>query len=120
MAPEHLVVKYGRVRAGYQVGELLFGDTEESAPRALVHVIGERPGSGHHAFSAYLSAPSARAWGLQGRVDHDSTRLIAGISDTSVRPEAAAHEAVRILAELASTARHEPPGVDGTVEARRA
>ncbi|WP_163997028.1 ethanolamine ammonia-lyase subunit EutB [Pyxidicoccus caerfyrddinensis] len=120
VAPEHLVVKYGRVRAGYQVGELLFGDSEKSAPRALVHVIGERPGSGHHAFSAYLSAPSARAWGRQGRVDHDITRLIAGISDTSVRPESAAREAVRILAELASSARNEPPTLDGSVEARGA
>jgi ethanolamine ammonia-lyase large subunit len=116
VAPEHLVVKYGRVRAGYQIGELLFGDTEDAAPRALVHVIGERPGSGHHAFSAYLTAPSARTWGQQGRVDHDITRLIAGISDTSVRPEAAAREAVRILAELAASARTEPP----TVEARGA
>ncbi|MFP2929066.1 ethanolamine ammonia-lyase subunit EutB [Pyxidicoccus sp. 3LG] len=120
VAPEHLVVKYGRVRAGYQVGELLFGELEGASPRALVHVIGERPGSGHHAFSAYLSAPSARAWGRQGRVDHDITRLIAGISDTSVRPEAAAREAVRILAELASAARTEPPTVGGTVEARGA
>jgi ethanolamine ammonia-lyase large subunit len=49
-------------------------------------------------------------------VDHDITRLIAGISDTSVRPEAAAREAVRILEELASSARTEPP----TVEARGA
>jgi ethanolamine ammonia-lyase large subunit len=120
VAPEHLVVKYGRVRAGYQVGELLFGDMDVSAPRALVHVIGERPGSGHHAFSAYLSAPSARAWGRQGRVDHDITRLIAGISDTSVRPEAAAREAVRILAELAAAARNEPPTAGGTVETRGA
>jgi ethanolamine ammonia-lyase large subunit len=102
------------------VGELLFGDTEESVPRALVHVIGERPGSGHHAFSAYLSAPSASAWGLQGRVDHDITRLIAGISDTSVRPEAAAREAVRILAELAASARNVPPTVGGSMEARGA
>ena len=116
VAPEHLVVKYGRVRAGYQIGELLFGDSEATAPRALVHVIGERPGSGHHAFSAYLTAPSARTWGQQGRVDHDITRLIAGISDTSVRPEVAAREAVRILEELAAPARTEPP----TVEARGA
>jgi ethanolamine ammonia-lyase large subunit len=33
-------------------------------------------------------------------VDHDSTRVIAGISDTSVRPEAAAREAVQILGDL--------------------
>lgn len=101
VAPEHLVLRYGRVRAGYQVGELLFGDAADALPRALVHVVGERPGSGHHSYSAYLTAPTGRVWGGHERpVDHDITRVIAGISDTSVRPEAAAREAVRILEEL--------------------
>ncbi|TQF10478.1 ethanolamine ammonia-lyase subunit EutC, partial [Myxococcus llanfairpwllgwyngyllgogerychwyrndrobwllllantysiliogogogochensis] len=118
VAPEHLVLKHGRVRAGYQVGELLFGDAEERAPRALIHVIGERPGSGHHAFSAYLTAPSATTWGRQGRADHDITRLIAGISDTSVRPEAAAREAVSILAELTATTRMKPLAEGGVTELR--
>jgi ethanolamine ammonia-lyase large subunit len=101
VAPEHLVIQCGRVRAGYQVGELLFGDGADGQPRALVHVVGERPGSGHHSFSAYLTAPAGRVWGGQGRpVDHDITRVIAGISDTSVKPADAAREAVRILGEL--------------------
>jgi ethanolamine ammonia-lyase large subunit len=101
VAPEHLVVRYGRVRAGYQVGELLFSDAADGMARALVHVVGERPGSGHHSFSAYLTAPAGRVWAGQGRpVDHDITRVIAGISDSSVRPDAAAREAVRILGEL--------------------
>jgi ethanolamine ammonia-lyase large subunit len=101
VAPEHLVVTYGRVRAGYQIGELLFGDTADKLPRALVHVVGERPGSGHHSYSAYLTAPTGRGWaGLERAVDHDMTRVIAGISDTSVRPEEAAREAVRILGDL--------------------
>jgi ethanolamine ammonia-lyase large subunit len=66
-----------------------------------VHVVGERPGSGHHAYSAYLTAPTGKGWaGLERPVDHDSTRVIAGISDTSVRPETAAREAVQILGEL--------------------
>ncbi|GMT96150.1 ethanolamine ammonia-lyase [Corallococcus caeni] len=99
VAPEVLVVKHGRVRAGYQVGRLLFGAEGDPRPRALVHVIGERPGSGHHAFSAYLTAPDADTWAKPGAVDHDRTRLIAGISDTSVRPEDAAVEAARILGE---------------------
>ncbi|RKI19872.1 ethanolamine ammonia-lyase subunit EutB [Corallococcus sp. AB030] len=99
VAPEVLVVKHGRVRAGYQVGQLLFGAEGDPRPRALVHVIGERPGSGHHAFSAYLTAPDADTWAKPGAVDHDRTRLIAGISDTSVRPEDAAVELARILAE---------------------
>jgi ethanolamine ammonia-lyase large subunit len=101
VAPEHLVIQHGRVRAGYQVGELLFGDAADALPRALVHVVGERPGSGHHSFSAYLTAPSGRGWAGQERpVDHDLTRVIAGISDTSVKPAEAAREAVRILGEL--------------------
>jgi len=120
VAPEHLVLKHGRVRAGYQVGELLFGDAEDSSPRALIHVIGERPGSGHHAFSAYLTAPAASTWWRQGRADHDITRLIAGISDTSVRPRAAAREAVGILAELAASARQGAPTVGRTTELRMA
>ncbi|RKH80958.1 ethanolamine ammonia-lyase subunit EutB [Corallococcus sp. AB045] len=99
VAPEVLVVKHGRVRAGYQVGHLLFGAEGDLRPRALVHVIGERPGSGHHAFSAYLTVPDADTWAKPGAVDHDRTRLIAGISDTSVRPEDAAVESARILAE---------------------
>ncbi|WP_373691574.1 ethanolamine ammonia-lyase subunit EutB [Hyalangium versicolor] len=101
VAPEHLVIKGGRVRAGYQVGELLFGDKADGLPRALLHVVGERPGSGHHAFSVYMTAPAGRVWAGQERpVDHDITRVIAGISDTSVRPEEAAREAVRILGGL--------------------
>jgi len=101
VAPEHLVIRCGRVRAGYQVGELLFGDAADGLQRALVHVVGERPGSGHHSFSAYLTAPAGRVWAGQGRpVDHDITRVIAGISDTSVKPADAAREAVRILGEL--------------------
>ncbi|WP_375760382.1 ethanolamine ammonia-lyase subunit EutB [Corallococcus exercitus] len=115
VAPEVLVVKHGRVRAGYQVGRLLFGAENDPRPRALVHVIGERPGSGHHAYSAYLTAPAASTWAQQGAVDHDRTRLIAGISDTSVRPEDAAREAVRILEELADTARTMPPSAGDTV-----
>ncbi|NBD10768.1 ethanolamine ammonia-lyase subunit EutB [Corallococcus silvisoli] len=114
VAPEVLVVKHGRVRAGYQAGQLLFGDPGDARPRALVHVIGERPGSGHHAYSAYLTAPAASTWARPGAVDHDRTRLIAGISDTSVRPEDAAHEAVRIIAELAENARTVPPSAGDT------
>jgi ethanolamine ammonia-lyase large subunit len=101
VAPEHLVLSYGRVRAGYQVGELLFGDEADPLPRALLHVVGERPGSGHHSFSVYLTAPSGKGWAGGTRpVDHDSTAVIAGISDTSVRPGEAAREALRILGEL--------------------
>jgi ethanolamine ammonia-lyase large subunit len=102
VAPEHLVLSLGRVRAGYRAGELLFGDSAAEGPRALIHVIGERPGSGHHSFSAYVTAPPARVWAKPGTVDHNITRVVAGISDTSLRPETAAAEVARILGELTS------------------
>ena len=96
------MLSLGRVRAGYRAGELLFGDATAEAPRALIHVIGERPGSGHHSYSAYVTAPPARVWAKPGAVDHNITRVVAGISDTSLRPEAAALEVVRLLGELTS------------------
>ena len=40
-APDNIVVNSGRVRAGYQIGEILFAQSK--GPRALLHVIGERP-----------------------------------------------------------------------------
>jgi ethanolamine ammonia-lyase large subunit len=104
VAPELLVVSLGRVRAGYRAGEVLFADAPPEEPRALLHLIGERPGSGHHSFSAYLTAPRARLWARRGAVDHDITRVVAGISDTSLRPEPAAAEVVRLLGKLTSAA----------------
>lgn len=100
VAPELLVLSGGRVRAGYRVGERLFSDPAASGARAVVHVIGERPGSGHHSFSVYVTAPRARVWARPGTVDHDITRVVAGISDTSLRPEAAAAEVARLVGEL--------------------
>ena len=100
VAPELLVLTGGRVRAGYRVGERLFGDAAGEGPRALVHIVGERPGSGHHSFSTYVTAPRARVWARPGAVDHDITRVVAGISDTSLRPEAAAAEVARLVREL--------------------
>jgi ethanolamine ammonia-lyase large subunit len=90
------------VRAGYRAGEVLFADAAVEGPRALIHVIGERPGSGHHSFSAYVTAPRAHVWARPGTVDHNITRVVAGISDTSLRPDAAAVEVARLLAELTS------------------
>jgi len=97
-APEHLVMTSGRVRAGYRIGELLFAGLP--GPRALLHVIGERPGSGHHTFSVYLTAPTGTVWGTPAQVDHNLTRVIAGIATTSLPPTTAADETVKILRKL--------------------
>lgn len=101
VAPQFLVVHGGRVRAGYRIGELLFdGACDASARRGIVHLIGERPGSMHHTFSAYITALPTAIWSQPGRTDHNHTRVVSGIADTAFQPAAAAQTSVRILDEF--------------------
>jgi len=95
VAPELLVMTSGRVRAGYRIGEILFEGLDGS--RAILHVIGERPGSGHRTFSTYISAPSGFVWGKRGSVDHNITKVVSGIATTALIPTTAADEVVRLL-----------------------
>jgi ethanolamine ammonia-lyase large subunit len=104
LSGDNIVIRNGRVRAGYRCGEYLFGkDTAVDKPKGIVHIIGERPGSGHHNFSAYLSAPLISTWKEKGKLDHDQSRVVSGISDTALKPELAAKETVRILADMFSS-----------------
>ena len=98
VAPRDLVVEHGRVRAGYRIGEALFGGLP--GRRAILHLIGERPGTGHRTFSVYLTAPEGEIWALPGRVDHDITRVVAGIGNTALVPARGAEETVRLLDSL--------------------
>lgn len=101
LAPEPIVVTTGRVRAGYQIGERLFGKSRDPQKRrAILHVIGERPGSGHRAYSVYITAPKAATWAEAGKVDHDITKVISGIADTALDPALAARQSVDLLVEL--------------------
>ena len=103
VAPETIVVSFGRVRAGYRIGERLFGGrSETSSTPAILHIIGERPGSGHHAFSTYITAPPVAAWSRQGEVDHNVSRVVSGIADTALDPVVAARDTVKLLRELAA------------------
>ena len=99
-APEILVLKGGRVRAGYRIGEVLYGELPDAQEhRAIVHIIGERPGTMHHTFSAYISAPKAGTWKKAG-IDHNITRVVSGIADTAFKPVLAAQETVKIIDQL--------------------
>jgi ethanolamine ammonia-lyase large subunit len=98
VAPEHLVITSGRVRAGYRVGELLFAHLD--GPRAILHVIGERPGTGHRTFSTYISAPTGAVWGKDGTADHNITKVVSGISTTALIPATAAEEVARLLGTM--------------------
>lgn len=100
LAPEILVLQQGRVRAGYRIGERLFGGSADSGEhKAIIHIIGERPGTMHHTFSAYISAPNEAAWNKAG-IDHNITRVVSGIADTAMKPEIAAKDTVKIISQL--------------------
>lgn len=95
----HIVVKSGRVRAGYAIGNILFKESDVKASKAILHVIGERPGSGHHNYSVYIAAPKSSVW-AEDKVNHDIVRVISGISNTAYPPADAARETIKIVAEM--------------------
>jgi ethanolamine ammonia-lyase large subunit len=98
VAKENLFVKYGRVRAGYRIGEQVFkGDSVTK--RTVLHIVGERPGNGHRTFSVYITKLSEKQW-KAGGVDHNVTRVVSGIADTALLPETAAEMVSDILKSL--------------------
>jgi ethanolamine ammonia-lyase large subunit len=102
VAPDLILVTHGRVRAGYRIGETLYGTAPDPNKRyAILHVIGERPGSGHHAFSVYITAPPASTWAKAGLADHNITKVVSGIADTQLHPAIAAVDTVTLLGEIA-------------------
>jgi ethanolamine ammonia-lyase large subunit len=105
VSTNNIVVRHGRVRAGYRCGEFLFGEEiGTNKPKGIIHIIGERPGSGHHNFSAYLSAPLISTWKVKGKLDHNYSKVVSGISDTSLIPELAAKETIKLLTQLFNAA----------------
>ena len=94
-APRRIVVTSGRVRVGYRIGEAMFAG--RSGPRVVLHVVGERPGTGHRTFSTYLTCRRGEAWGEPGGTDHQHTRVIAGIATTALDPVRAAADVLRVL-----------------------
>lgn len=97
---QNIVVTGGRVRAGYQAGAALFGDGDSDKAKVIVHVIGERPGSGQNAFSAYITKTGRGTWGKEGGVDHDITKVVSGISVTGLDPKKGAETTVRLIESM--------------------
>jgi ethanolamine ammonia-lyase large subunit len=90
-----IVIENGRVRAGYHVGQLL-------EVEAIIHLIGERPGTGLNTMSAYLTYGRDRAgrsrW--SPALDHSNTTAICGIHPRAKDPEAAIEEISRCLRRM--------------------
>jgi ethanolamine ammonia-lyase small subunit len=90
-----VVLDDARVRAGYHVGEVL------DVP-LIVHLIGERPGTGLNTLSAYLTygrdEHGRSRWGPA--LEHSETTAICGIHPRANRPETAADEIVRTVARI--------------------
>ena len=90
-----VVIENGRVRAGYHVGLLL--DVE-----LVVHLIGERPGTGIDTMSAYLTYGRDKAgqsrW--SPNVDHSWTTAVCGIHHRGKRPEVAVEEIARLVSAM--------------------
>lgn len=98
VAPQQLVVTSGRVRAGYRIGEAIFADLPDR--RGILHLIGERPGTGHRTFSTYITAATGNSWGKSGTIDHNITKVVSGIANTALNPAAGAQAVARLLAEM--------------------
>ncbi|QRM57845.1 ethanolamine ammonia-lyase subunit EutB [Sinorhizobium sp. BG8] len=99
MSDKNIVVTSGRVRAGYRIGELLFADADPNSLRGILHIIGERPGTMHHAYSVYITVAKGKRWSEKD-IDHDITRLVSNVADTALPPREAARETLTIIREI--------------------
>jgi ethanolamine ammonia-lyase large subunit len=90
-----IVVQNGRVRAGYHVGALMNVDV-------IVHLLGERPGTGLNTLSAYLtygrSVDGRSRW--EPGLDHSCTTAVCGIHPRGKPPASAADEIARLVARM--------------------
>lgn len=99
MSDRNILVTGGRVRAGYRIGELLFAKADPNSLRGVLHIIGERPGTMHHAYSVYITVASGKRWSEKG-IDHDITKLVSNVADTALPPREAAMETLMIIREI--------------------
>jgi ethanolamine ammonia-lyase large subunit len=99
VADKNILVTSGRVRIGYRIGETLFERADPNSFRGILHIIGERPGTPHHAYSVYITVAQGKVW-TQKKIDHDITRLVSNVADTALPPEEAARETLTIIREI--------------------
>ncbi|MBB3980326.1 ethanolamine ammonia-lyase large subunit [Rhizobium azooxidifex] len=102
MSDSNIMISSGRVRAGYRVGEVLFENADPNSFRGILHIIGERPGTMHHAYSVYITVAKGKRWSEKD-IDHDITKLVSNVADTALTPKEAAKETLTIIREIVGT-----------------
>ena len=92
-----IVIENGRVRAGYHVGSLLEAEM-------IIHLIGERPGTGINTLSAYLTYglehKGQSRWTSAADFDHSWTTAVCGIHRRGKSPERAVEEIARLVDQM--------------------
>ena len=95
-----VVVQNGRVRAGYEIGGVI-------GAAVVVHIIGERPGTGLNTLSAYITYGRDEAgesrWSRS--LDHSATTAVCGIHPRGKPPQAAAAEVARLVTQIVALRR---------------
>jgi ethanolamine ammonia-lyase large subunit len=93
--PIDIVVQNGRVRVGYEIGGLVGAEV-------VVHLLGERPGTGLNTLSAYITygRDDAGAWRWSRALDHSATTAICGMHTKGKPPHIAAMEIARTVARM--------------------
>ncbi|HET6419180.1 MAG TPA: ethanolamine ammonia-lyase subunit EutB [Geobacteraceae bacterium] len=99
LSDKNIVVINGRVRAGYEIGNILFEKSDPNRLYGIIHIIGERPGTMHHSYSAYISVAKGSVWTAK-KMDHDMTKLVCNIAETALDPKEAAKETLSIVREI--------------------
>ncbi len=90
--PVDIIVTNGRVRAGYDIGQLI-------EPEIIVHFIGERPGTGLNQLSAYITygKDASGNFTFSSEMDHSLTTAVCSIHPFGKFYKNAIKEIIEIL-----------------------
>lgn len=90
-----VVIRNGRVRAGYHVAQIM-------GPEILIHLIGERPGSGLNQLSAYITYGRNPAGNFRWApdMDHAFTTAICSIHPRGKTAQSAVTDMVQVVRRM--------------------
>jgi ethanolamine ammonia-lyase large subunit len=92
---DDVVIMNGRVRAGYHAAQLI-------EPEVLIHLIGERPGSGLNQLSVYITYGKDQAGNFRWcpEMNHSFTTAICSINTNGKTPQSAVVDMVKCVKRM--------------------